>query len=56
MTSEKSTPHPKTGSQSEVHVKQGFRLTKIFLKLQNDHDRQELIALAERLLEEQNTN
>jgi hypothetical protein len=56
MTAEASKPSSKVDSWSDVHVEQGLRLTNIFLKLQNVHDRQEVIAFAERLLAEQTAN
>jgi hypothetical protein len=45
-----------TALRSDAHIKQGLRLTNVFSKLQNVHDREKVIALAERLLDEQNAN
>jgi hypothetical protein len=42
--------------QFDVLIKQGLRLTNIFMNLQDVHDRQKVIALAERLLNEQNAS
>lgn len=51
--SEKSTPHLRAIMQSDVLTEQGLQLTKVFFKLRNVHDRQQVIALAERLLEDE---
>jgi hypothetical protein len=49
--SEKSTPHLRAVMQSDVLTTQGLQLTKVFFKLRDVHARQQVIALAERLLE-----
>jgi hypothetical protein len=51
--SEKSTPHLRAIMQSDVLTEQGLQLTRAFFKLRNVHDRQQVIALAERLLEDE---
>jgi hypothetical protein len=51
--SENSQPHLKTALRSDVLIEQGLRLTSAFHKLQDTHDRQQVIALAERLLDAQ---
>ena len=52
--SEKSKRSPKAVVRSDVLVQQGLRLTHTFIKLQDSQDRQKVITLAERLLDEQN--
>jgi hypothetical protein len=42
--------------RADTRVKQGLQLTTIFMKLQEARDREQLITLAERLLDEQNSN
>jgi hypothetical protein len=44
----------KAALQSDVPVEQGLRLTGAFRKLRDDGDRQQVIALAEKLLDAQN--
>jgi hypothetical protein len=51
--SEKSILHLRAFMQSDVLTEQGLQLTKVFFKLRNVHDRQQVIALAERLLEDE---
>jgi hypothetical protein len=55
MMSEKSKPSRTPHSESAEPVEEGLRLMGIFRKIQNPLDRQKVIALAERLLDEQNT-
>lgn len=52
--SEKPQPHLRAVLRSDVVTEQGLRLTKAFFKLRNIHDRQQVIALAELLLDQQN--
>jgi hypothetical protein len=50
---EKSKPHSNTDLQPDLLTEQGFRLIRSFRKLSDAHDRQQVIALAERLLDAQ---
>jgi hypothetical protein len=54
--SEKSTPHLRAVLQSDVLTEQGLQLTTAFFKLRNVHHRQQVIALAERLLKEESAS
>jgi hypothetical protein len=56
MMSEKSKPSQRAVSRSDVLVEQGLRLTSTFRKLQDPQDRQQVITLAEQLLDAQNAN
>jgi hypothetical protein len=56
MMSEKSKPRSKAVLQKDLLIRQGLRLANIFIKLQDTRDRQKIITLAERLLDEQNAN
>jgi hypothetical protein len=53
---EKSKPRPEAVLRSDVLVRQGLRLNNTFIKLQDTQDRQKVITLAERLLDEQNAD
>jgi hypothetical protein len=48
--SENSQPRLMTVLRSDVLTGQGLRLTSAFHQLQDAHDREQVIALAERLL------
>jgi hypothetical protein len=50
---ENSQPHLKTVLRPDVLIEQGLRLTSAFRKPQDAHDRQQVIALAEQLLDAQ---
>jgi hypothetical protein len=54
--SEKSKPRPKADLRSDVLIRQGLRLNNTFIKLEDTQDRQKVITLAERLLDEQNAS
>jgi hypothetical protein len=56
MMSEKSKPSQKPISESVGPVEEGLRLTSVFRKIQDRRDRKKVIALAERLLDEQNAD
>jgi hypothetical protein len=49
----KSQPHLRAGVKPDLLTEQGFRLISSFRKLQDVHDRERVIALAEQLLDAQ---
>jgi hypothetical protein len=51
--SEESKPQLRAVMQSDVLTVQGLQLTKVFFRLRSVLDRQQVIALAERLLEDE---
>jgi hypothetical protein len=52
---ENSRPRSRTASRPDVLTVQGLRLTNTFRQLEDAHDREQVIALAERLLDLQKT-